>query len=152
MGQASTLFNGTATQTLINRVSPTSEQRQFLQQSWNDLAEHLKTALKVRHGYAISTWLQGSYKYATLIKPVHSGEEYDVDVGVYFEWGDEQDATPTPKQLRDWVQAELLRFAENCEDLKTVEERWRRDFEHGDKVETLHHERARGRACKESES
>ena len=78
MGQASKLFNGNTDQTLIGRVTPTTEQREFLQQQWNDLADHLKQAL-AKHGYTISTWLQGSYKYATLIKPVHFGEEYDVE-------------------------------------------------------------------------
>lgn len=120
MGQASKLFNGNTDQTLIGRVTPTTEQREFLQQQWHDLANHLKQAL-AKHGYTISTWLQGSYKYATLIKPVHFGEEYDVDVGLYFEWNDDQDAEPTPKQLRHWVQAELLEYEKACEELKKVE-------------------------------
>jgi hypothetical protein len=121
MGQASRLFNGSGDQTLIGRVTPTPDQREFLQEQWNNLAVHLRKTLDNRHGYTISTWLQGSYKYATLIKPVHSGERYDVDVGVYFEWDDEQDAEPTPKQLRDWVQAELLEYEKSCEELKNVE-------------------------------
>jgi hypothetical protein len=120
MGQASKLFNGNTDQTLIVRVTPTAEQREFLQQQWNDLADYLKEVL-AKHGYTISTWLQGSYKYGTLIKPVHHREEYDVDVGLYFEWDDDQDAEPTPKQLRDWVQAELLEYEKACEELKKVE-------------------------------
>lgn len=120
MGQASKLFNGNTDQTLNGRVTPTVEQREFLQQRWNDLADHLKLAL-VKHGFTISTWLQGSYKYATLIKPVRYEEEYDVDVGFYFEWDDDQDAEPTPKQLRDWVQAELLEYEKQCEELQKVE-------------------------------
>lgn len=120
MGQASKLFNGNNDQTLIGRVTPTVEQREFLQQQWNDLADYLKEVL-AKHGYSISTWLQGSYKYGTLIKPVHHGEEYDVDVGLYFEWDEDQVAEPTPKQLRDWVQAELLEYEKACEELKKVE-------------------------------
>ncbi|MDP3522516.1 MAG: CBASS cGAMP synthase [Hydrogenophaga sp.] len=120
MGHASKLFNGNIDQTLIGRVTPTTGQREFLQQQWNDLADHMKQAL-AKHGYTISTWLQGSYKYATLIKPVHFSEEYDVDVGLYFEWGDDQDAEPTPKQLRDWVQAELVEYEKTCKELKRVE-------------------------------
>ena len=65
MGRASPLFNGAGEQTLINRISPTARQREFLQTSWNDLAEHLKASLKAKYGYPISTWLQGSYKYGT---------------------------------------------------------------------------------------
>lgn len=120
MGKASRLFNGNTDQTLIGRVTPTAEQREFLQEQWNNLAEHLKEVLG-KYGYTISTWLQGSYKYATLIKPVHLGEEYDVDVGVYFEWDDEQDVEPTPKQLREWVQRELVEYEKSCEDMKKVE-------------------------------
>jgi hypothetical protein len=120
MGHASKLFNGNAEQTLIGRVTPTPEQRGFLQQQWNDLADHMTREL-AKQGYTISTWLQGSYKYGTLIKPVHRGEEYDVDVGLYFEWDDDQDAEPTPQQLREWVQAELLEYEKTCEDLKKVE-------------------------------
>jgi hypothetical protein len=121
MGNASRLFNGSTDQTLIERVSPTSEQREFLQKHWNELATYLKSTLATRHGYPVSTWLQGSYKYATLIKPVRSDEEYDVDVGVYFEWGDEEDIEPTPKQLRDWVQDALLEYENLCVDLNKVE-------------------------------
>lgn len=121
MGRASRLFNGNADQTLIGRITPTSDQREFVQSHWNLLADHLKKTLGSRHGYPISTWLQGSYKYATLIKPVHRGEEYDVDVGVYFEWNNEEDIEPTPKQLRDWVQAEMLEYEKSCADLRKVE-------------------------------
>lgn len=60
MGHANSLFNGGGEQTLISRISPTARQREFLQASWNDLAEHLKVSLKTKHGYPISTWLQGS--------------------------------------------------------------------------------------------
>lgn len=45
MGKASRLFNGSADQTLIGRVTPTSDQREFLQKHWNDLAEHLRKTL-----------------------------------------------------------------------------------------------------------
>jgi Adenylyl/Guanylyl and SMODS C-terminal sensor domain len=120
MGQSSKLFNGSTDQTLIGRVTPTTDQRDFLQQQWNDLADYLKQALS-KHGYTISTWLQGSYKYATLIKPVRPGEEYDVDVGLYFEWDDDQDVEPTPKQLRSWVQTELLEYEKACEELTKIE-------------------------------
>jgi Adenylyl/Guanylyl and SMODS C-terminal sensor domain len=122
MGKASTLFNGAVDQTLIGRVTATPEQREYLQQQWNNLADHLKGTLGPRHGYTISTWLQGSYKYATLIKPVQPREEYDVDLGVYFEWDDDEDIEPTPEQLRDWVQRELIEFKKSCVDLRKVEE------------------------------
>ena len=121
MGLASKLFNGSIDQTLIGRIAPTTEQQEFLCQQWRDLAEYLKKAL-ARRGYTVSTWLQGSYKYATLIKPVHPGEEYDVDVGLYFEWVDDQKEEPTPVQVREWVQVELLEYAKTCDELKKLPE------------------------------
>lgn len=122
MGKASRLFNGTAEQTLHSRITPTADQREFLQTQWNSLAEHLKGGL-TGWGYPISTWLQGSYKYGTLIKPVHKGEEYDVDVGIYFSWDPKSvDVSPTPEQLRTWVQQELLQYKQENTDVKHIEE------------------------------
>jgi Adenylyl/Guanylyl and SMODS C-terminal sensor domain len=120
MGKAARLFNGTAEQTLYGRVTPTPEQRQFLQEQWNALADHLKDRLS-NWGYPISTWIQGSYKYGTLIKPVHKGEEYDVDVGIYFSWDpNETVLSPTPQQLRSWVQNELLEYQKEVDVLVEV--------------------------------
>ncbi|QBR02502.1 CBASS cGAMP synthase [Paraburkholderia pallida] len=122
MGKAARLFNGNADQTLRSRVTPTEDQRQFLQQQWNKLADYLKSEL-ANYGYTVSTWLQGSYKYGTLIKPVHKGEEYDVDVGIYFEWDPkETNAAPTPSQLRDWVQRHLIEYASTTPELQEVEQ------------------------------
>ena len=122
MGHAANLFNGNAEQTLYRRVTPTEEQRAFLQEQWNILAEHLKSRLS-ELGYPISTWLQGSYKYGTLVRPIHLGEKYDVDVGIYFEWDPrETGASPAPRQLRDWVQTELLAFQQSHQDVKCVDE------------------------------
>jgi hypothetical protein len=121
MGQAAQLFNGNREQTLIKRITPTAEQREFLQEQWNALAEHLKQKLSNR-GYPITTWLQGSYKYGTLIKPMSPSDEYDVDVGVYFNWTDNEDVTPTPAQLRDWAQQELLNYKTINSEIKRVEQ------------------------------
>lgn len=121
MGHASTLFNGHVKQTLVGRITPTEEQRAFLQKQWNDMADHVKREVTAKHGYPVSSWLQGSYKFGTLIRPVHLGEEYDVDLGIYFEWEDE-DVEPTPGQLRVWVQDELLVYKALCDELKTIEE------------------------------
>lgn len=123
MGKAARLFNGTASDSLINRVTPSAEQREFLQQQWNDMRDHLCPQLQQVSGYPISTWLQGSYKYGTLIRPVHLGEEYDVDVGIYFEWEKEVGgAYPSPEQLRTWVQRELVAYDEQCEVIDHVED------------------------------
>lgn len=122
MGKASSLFNGSGGQALIKRITPTPEQREFLQEQWNALANHLKTELSADYGYPIATWLQGSYKYGTLIRPVHLGEEYDVDVGIYFEWEDEGNASPAPTQLREWVQKQLITYKSLAENIERIEE------------------------------
>lgn len=120
MGHAARLFNGEAEQTLYRRITPTDAQREFLQLQWNSLAEHLKREL-AGWGYPISTWLQGSYKYGTLIKPVHKGEEYDVDVGIYFHWKKKLgEVTPSPEQLREWVQQELLEYQKINADIQKI--------------------------------
>lgn len=120
MGQAAQLFNGSAEQTLYGRVTPTPEQRQFLQAQWNAMADHFKAKL-ADWGYPISIWLQGSYKYGTLIKPVHKGEEYDVDVGIYFSWDPKDtEASPTAQQLRTWVQNELVEYKKGVAELMEV--------------------------------
>lgn len=110
MGKAARLFNGVAEQTLIDRLTPSQEQREFLQAQWNDMADYLKSYLSEQYGYSTSTWLQGSYKFGTLIKPIHKGEEYDVDVGLYFEWEDDGETKPSPRQLREWVQLALKAY------------------------------------------
>lgn len=120
MGRASALFFSSSEYALYNRITPSTEQRGFLQTQWNTLADHLKEQLAEISGMPISTWLQGSYKFGTLLKPVHLGEEYDVDVGIYFEWESERRATPAPRQLRDWVQAELLDYARATPEIKNI--------------------------------
>ena len=122
MGNASSLFNGSGEQTLLKRVTPTPEQYAFLQVQWNALADHLKKALYEAYGYPISSWLQGSYKFGTLIRPVHLGEEYDVDVGIYFEWQEDGTPSPSPAQIREWVQQELVSFKALNSDVKKIAE------------------------------
>lgn len=120
MGHASRLFNGTAEQTLYGRLCPSQEQREYLQHHWNLLADHLREKLESRSGYPISTWIQGSYKFGTLIKPTRIDEEYDVDLGVYFRWNPKDAASPSPEQLRDWVQEELVSYGVACNDIKEI--------------------------------
>lgn len=120
MGKAASLFNGAGPQTLINRVTPTGAQREFLQVQWNALAEHLRVNLAEKSGFPVHTWLQGSYKYGTLLRPVQTCDEYDVDVGVYFEWRDGSKGK-TALELREMVQLEVSRYQATCSNLLKVE-------------------------------
>ncbi|WP_426073284.1 cyclic GMP-AMP synthase DncV-like nucleotidyltransferase [Janthinobacterium sp. DSP2-3-3] len=123
MGKAAQLFSGNAPDSLINRLTPSVAQREFLQLQWNTMRDAVCPKLRDDSGFPISTWLQGSYKYGTLIKPVHLHEEYDVDVGIYFEWvGKVGEAYPAPEQLRAWVQNRLSDYGKECEDVERIEE------------------------------
>ncbi len=121
MGRAARLFNGSAEQTLSERLTPSSEQREFLQEQWNGVIDLLKAEIFQRFGYEISTWIQGSYKFGTLIKPIHKGGEYDVDVGLYFESQDGSWERPLAGELRDLVQVTLKQCQNKIPNLRQIE-------------------------------
>ena len=78
---------------------------------WNALAEFLTEDLRERSGYHISTWLQGSYKFATQVRGARLGDEFDIDMGVYYQWkGDSEEGRHGPKELKDLVQKGLRAF------------------------------------------
>jgi hypothetical protein len=125
MGSAASLFysaNDAEKQTLYRRITPSEEQFEEQQDRWNALADHLISDLKERSGYPIRTWLQGSYKAATQIRPVRLGEEFDIDLGVYFQWqGKPQDGQQGPKTLKGFVQEGLKAYARaNTADVEQV--------------------------------
>src|SRR5690606_28367849 len=111
MGAAAGLFFSTDAEreTLNKRVRPSDDQLVRLRERKDELAAHLKRDLTLRCGVTISTWLQGSYKLHTLIRPL-SNQDYDVDVGVYFEWGLTSRVVLHPSELRDELQLSLLDF------------------------------------------
>jgi hypothetical protein len=125
MGSAASLFygaNDTEKQTLHRRITPSDEQFDEQQDRWNALADHLVADLKQRSEYLIRTWLQGSYKSATQIRPVRMSEEFDIDLGVYFQWeGRPQDGRYSPKMLKGYVQESLKAYAAaNTTEVKQV--------------------------------
>jgi hypothetical protein len=108
MGISATLFyssNDTEKQTLHRRITPSDQQMADQQTRWNELADHLIAELRITSGKPIRTWLQGSYKYATQIRPPSKGEEFDIDLGVFFSWvGDAEDGDLTHDDLRRLTQ------------------------------------------------
>ncbi|HEX2581792.1 MAG TPA: CBASS cGAMP synthase [Dongiaceae bacterium] len=114
MGITSSLFfssNDPEKQTLHRRITPTNEQFDQQQVRWNDIADHLIDDLRARSGYSMRTWLQGSYKFGTQIRPPRKGAEYDIDLGIYFEWdGDAEDGDHEPQALKNMVQESLLAY------------------------------------------
>ena len=124
MGRASTYFydsNNRDKQTLHRRIRPTDTQFTEQQNRWNSLSEYLLPKLNEASGYPIKSWLQGSYKFGTQIRPVKPGGEFDIDLGVYFCWkGDAEDGDFGPRYLKSLVQRILGEFTEENDDVKEV--------------------------------
>ena len=124
MGIASSLFyssNDPDKQTLHRRIIPSENQYNSQQERWNSLAEHLISDLREQSGCSIRTWLQGSYKFGTQIRPARKGEEFDIDLGVYLEWdGYPEDGNLEPKGIKGLVQSAL--FAYDADDIVEVVE------------------------------
>lgn len=114
MGITASLFfssNDAEKQTLHKRITPTQDQFEEQQSRWNELAEHLTADLRERSGYPIRTWLQGSYKFGTQVRPARLGDEFDIDLGVYFQWNGEADeGDHSPLELKEMVQDSLFGY------------------------------------------
>lgn len=124
MGKAASYFyvaDTSDTQTLHRRIIPSNAQYDEQQVRWNELADFLMSELGKRSGYPIKTWLQGSYKFGTQVRPVHMAQEFDIDLGVYFCWtGDRDEGNFEPKQLKQFVQDSLEQFASQNDDVIEV--------------------------------
>lgn len=126
MGHASTYFydgNNPDKQTLHRRIRPSDTQFEEQQARWNTLMDFLAPRLKANSGYPIRSWLQGSYKFATQIRPVRPGGEFDIDLGVYYCWrGDPEEGDFGPRDLKAFVQQGLEAFANENDDVLGVGE------------------------------
>lgn len=108
-------------QTLHRRIIPNEKQRELQQERWNDLRDYLVADLEETSGYTISSWLQGSYKFGTQVRPVRKGEEFDIDLGIYFNWlGSPNNGNFSPRGLKVLIQESLLRYKEEAEDVIEV--------------------------------
>lgn len=116
MGIAASLFSQTTDREgcLDWRIRPSEDQYDAQQARWNDLADYLLVDLAQRSGYAISSWLQGSYKFGTQIRPAMKSQEFDIDLGVYFNWaGQPTDGDLGALDLKEMVQASLEAYADD---------------------------------------
>lgn len=114
MGKCAGLFFNTETpeECLNWRVGPSEKQFAAQQARWNDLADYLLSQLKEKSGKTSRSWLQGSYKFGTQVRPAQHDQEFDIDLGVYLEWpGDAEDGNLSPKQLKNLVQTALKTYA-----------------------------------------
>ena len=116
MGIAAALFFQTADRErcLDWRIRPSEDQYDAQQARWNDLAEYLLADLAERSGYTMNSWLQGSYKFGTQVRPAMKGQEFDIDLGVYFNWpGRPQEGEFGALNLKEMCQDSLLAYAED---------------------------------------
>jgi len=112
MSCAARLFNSKSDQTLYSRITPSKDQFAIQQARWNDLRDFLKSRVKDDTGYPTSSWLQGSYKFDTQIRPWKPGAEFDIDLGLYFEWsGGDDEGEYDPEGFKQFVQNALLDYA-----------------------------------------
>ncbi|MCY4184209.1 MAG: CBASS cGAMP synthase [Rhodobacteraceae bacterium] len=124
MGIASDLFytpNGEK-ETLYRRVVPSEEQIDYLQENWNNLAGFLTKSISQLLVLECKTWIQGSYKFGTLIRPVSKGLEYDVDLGLYLTPKNNQQLSsiPEPKKYRSFIQNLLIMYANDDDEIEKV--------------------------------
>lgn len=115
MGIAANLFHNPSNRenTLSYRIRPSEQQVENQQERWNDLAEVLTEGLKTEFGKPVSSWLQGSYKFGTQIRPARLNEEFDIDLGVYLEWrGSADEGDVGAEELKDKVQNILQDYAD----------------------------------------
>jgi hypothetical protein len=126
MSIAADLFHSSNVEreTLHRRITPTDPQFEDQQTRWNDLASFLGKRLKDDTGLATSTWLQGSYKFDTQIRPWTHGAEFDIDLGFYFEWaGEPGDGAYEPEELKALIQQALKDYqADDENDATGVED------------------------------
>lgn len=126
MASAAQLFHSTdaASETLHRRITPTDEQFEDQKNRWNDLAAFLKARLKDDTGLATRTWLQGSYKFDTQVRPATAGAQFDIDLGFYFEWdGNPDDGDYSAEDLKALVQDALGTYqADAANDATALEE------------------------------
>lgn len=124
MGVAARLFfsDSKDRQTLHARITPSEEQNESQKERWNALADFLCPALRAKTGYTIRTWLQGSYKFRVQVRPVRQHDEFDIDMGVYFEWDATSDSGLQPINMKQIVQSVLYEYATIEEGIKKVEE------------------------------
>jgi hypothetical protein len=113
MGNCAELFYqaNSEVETLHRRVRPSDDQLASQQEYWTDLADYLKDDLAKRTSTTVSHWLQGSYKFKTQIRPAAKGQQFDIDLGVYFDPGKWSELKYSASDLKRIVQESMAAYA-----------------------------------------
>lgn len=122
MSIAANLFfsSNSEKETLHRRVSPSDEQRTAQTERWNELADFLCDWLTEETGFQAHTWIQGSYKFGTQIRPASSDEEFDIDLGVYVKWSEPQNIVKSAKGLKALVREGIQEYVSAAEGVKEL--------------------------------
>lgn len=118
MGHCASLFFSAvnAEDTLHYRIKPSDDQVTAQQERWNDVADTLISEVSQETGCSVNTWLQGSYKFGTQIRPARKGDEFDIDLGIYVTWlGDANDGAYTAAELRSIVEKFLKEYVDQLD-------------------------------------
>jgi len=122
MSIAAALFHSTdvENETLHRRIMPSDEQRTAQSLRWNELAEYLSEWLKEKTGFNVKTWIQGSYKFGTQVRPARMNEEFDIDLGVYLEWSGNAEDEMDASVLKGHVQSGIVSYAAVADGVTSV--------------------------------
>lgn len=108
-------------QTLHRHIIPNEDQQKEQQTRWGELCDFLLERLAEKSGYQLSSWIQGSYKFGTQIRPTKKGDEFDIDLGIYFNWvGKSDEGNYSPFELKTFVQDSLVEFMTDNDDVIEV--------------------------------
>ena len=75
------------------------------------MADYLKDELAKRTSTTVTHWLQGSYKFRTQIRPASKGQQFDIDLGVYFDPGKWSEFKFSASELKEIVQESMVAYA-----------------------------------------
>lgn len=114
MGVASSFFfraNSGDEETLHTRLVPSEDQVKEQQDRWNHLRDHMVERLRADLDTSMNSWLQGSYKFKTQIRPVSVMDEYDIDLGLYAFWPGSEGDRFLPSELRETAMEVLSTYS-----------------------------------------
>lgn len=71
-------------ETLAKRNTLLTEQVEAARDQKDNVLKFIKSELSGYLGIKVAYWIQGSFKNHTVIRPVRSSDEFDIDIGIYI--------------------------------------------------------------------
>ena len=110
------------TTTLYRRIRRSSDQEAMAQSKWKSVADYLTNRFAKLYGATTRTWLQGSYKFGTLLRPLHKGDQFDIDLGFYLDSPGKTPGSETGAlKLKTAVHDGLAAYAKSDADARELE-------------------------------